>query len=230
MFYAELKIVIEPYTDVDSINSYETISKFLSHSMLQDETLKSYHINKSIKGYVWDSPYPQEKDKIYRAGRVYLFHLRSLDLEFILKMKKCLEMSHDTIFKVLSCQMTSFQYQPISQLKSLSPIICTIEKGRYWVKEDGLQLLMDRLNVCALKKYRQYIGDIEEQPGGFIESISLLNKVPIKIPYKSTSLIGNKVLITCKNDDYSQKLAFAVLGAGLEKSSIGFSYFIMDRR
>ena len=228
-YYSELKIVIQLLEDMYYDKSYETISRFISHAMLQDTDLKKYHEERAIKGYVWDSLYPVEKDKTYRAGRIYLFHLRSLNLEFTLKMKKCLELSHDIVFKVLSCQMASYPYRPITRIKSLTPVITTLESGKYWVKEDGLVSLMKRINVCALKKYRRYIGDIDEQPEGFIESIELLNHKPIMVPYKNTSLFGNKLAITCKDDEYSQKLAFAVLGAGLEKGSIGFSYFIADR-
>ncbi|MDF2821881.1 MAG: associated protein Cas6 [Clostridiales bacterium] len=229
MIYFELKISIQLKEDVIYEKSYQALSKFISHVMLQDESLKEYHQEKFVKGYVFTSLFPIEKDKIYKSGRVYIMHLRSLNLEFILKLKKYMERSHDTVIKVLAIQMSNYLLKPIIQLKSLTPIVCTLDSGRYWTKEDGIKLLMERINTCAIKKYKRYIGELEEEGEGFIESIELLNYKPIKIPYKSTSLIGNKIIISCKSDEYSQKLAFTILASGLEKGSVGMGYFIMDR-
>lgn len=229
MIYFELKISVQLKEDICHDKSYEALSKFISNVMLQDESLKEYHQEKFVKGYVFASLFPIEMDKVYKSGRVYLLHLRSLSLEFALKLKQCMEMSHDIVFKLLACQMSSYLLKPITQLKTLTPIVCTLDSGRYWTKEDGIKLLMERINTCAVKKYKRYIGELEEQGEGFIESIELLNHKPIKIPYKSTSLIGNKIIISCKSDEYSQKLAFTILAAGLEKGSLGMGYFIMDR-
>lgn len=229
MVYYEAKLVLFLQKEIRYENSYEAISKFLSHAMLQDASLKAYHEEKFPKCYVWDSLFPLEKDKLYKVGRIYMLHIRSLDLDFILKLKKCIELSHDEVFKVLACQLTNYPYRLITKLKSLTPVICTLPDQKYWTREDGLKLLEERINICTLKKYRRYVGDIEEDKDGFIESIRLLNEKPISIPYKNTKLIGNKLEITCKTDEYSQKLAFTLLASGLEKCSLGFSYFIMDR-
>jgi len=68
---------------------------------------------------------------------------------------------------------------------------------------------------------------MEEPDDNFIEFIQQTNFKPIKVVYKNTSLIGNKMIIGVKSDEISQKLAFTILGAGLlEKNSIGMGYCI----
>lgn len=229
MIYYEAKLALFLQKEIHCENTYEAISKFLSHVMLQDAFLKAYHEEKFQKNYVWDSLFPLEKDKLYKAGRIYMLHIRSLDLDFMLKLKKCFELSHDEVFKVMTCQLTNYPYKLITKLKSLTPVVCTLSDQKYWTREDGLKLLEERINICVLKKYRRYVGEMEENKDGFIESIRLLNEKSIAIPYKNTKIIGNKLEITCKSDDYSQKLAFTLLASGSEKCSLGFSYFIMDR-
>lgn len=225
MLYYELIITMLLQTDLEAAKSYEFLSRLLSSAMFKDEQLKKLHGQRKMKNYVFCSLYPLEADKIYKKGRAYLFKIRSLDMNLILKFKYLLPQIHAG---VISADMRTFEYRPISHLKSLTPIVATIH-NQSWTKKDGIKVLMERCHINALKKCRAFIDAIQEPNENFIESIQLLNDIPIKIPYKKNSFLGNKLLIGVKSDPVSQKLAFAALGAGiLEKNSIGFGYCIYE--
>ena len=226
LLYYELVTTMLLQSDLEANRTYEFLSRLLAGAMFKDEQLKELHEQRKMKNYVFSGLYPIETRKIYKKGRAYLFNLRSLDMNLILKFKYLLLQLHAG---VISADIRTFEYHPISQLKSLTPVVATINNNRSWTKENGLKLLMERIQINSLKKYRAFIGKIEEPEENFIEGIQLLNHKPIKIPYKSNSFLGNKVILNIKSDSASQKLAFAALGAGiLEKNSIGLGYCIYE--
>lgn len=224
VFY-ELVITMLLQTDLKAVEGYQYLSQIVSGAMLRDAQLKELHEQRCLKGYCLCNLYPREADKLYKKGRVYLWHIRSFDMEFILKLKSILPKLKSG---VISTEVRNFSYRPISQLKTLTPAVATIN-NRSWTKEAGIKILMERIHVNALKKYRAFIGEMEEPSESFIEGIQLLNEKPIKIPYKSNSFLGSRLIIGVKSDLISQKLAFAAIGAGLlEKNAIGMGYCIYE--
>jgi CRISPR-associated endoribonuclease Cas6 len=225
LLYYELVVTILLQTDLEAEKGYEYLSRLISNAMLSDRQLKELHGQKSFKGYSFSNLYPREADKVYRQGRVYIFHIRSLELELLLKLKYLLAQGK---IGVVATEIKNYTYRPISQLKSLTPVVATVN-NRSWTKENGLKLLMERAHINCLKKYRAFIGHMDEPAEIFIESIQLTNEKPIKIPYKSNSFLGHKLLIGVKTDPLSQKLAFTALGAGLlEKNSVGMGYCMYE--
>jgi len=223
--YKELVISILLQADLTMEKSHEYLSRLISQAMLNDVQLKELHGQQVMKGYTFCNLYPLEKDKIYIKNRIYLWHIRSFDYNFLLKIKYLL--SHMKC-GVLTSEIKTFNYKPISQLKTLTPIVLTVD-DRSWLKENGIKILMDRAHINALKKYRTFVGEMDEPQENFIEYIELLNEKPIKIPYKRNSFLGHKVVIGVKSDPVSQKLAFAAIGAGLlEKNSIGLGYCLYE--
>lgn len=225
MIYYELVTTILLQTDVEAAKGYEYLSRLISRAMLQDEQLKELHGKRTLKGYCLCNLYPREEDKIYRQGRVYVFHVRSFEPQLLLKLKYLLP---HLKAGVIAAEMKNFAYKPITQLKSLTPVVATVD-NRSWTKDKGLKLLMERAHVNALKKYRAFVGELDEPEENFIEGIQISNEKPIKVPYKANSFLGHKVMISVKSDSVSQKLAFAAIGAGLlEKNSIGMGYCLYE--
>lgn len=225
MLYYELVITILLQTNIEAEKGYEYLARLISSAMLNDVQLKELHGQKSFKGYSFSNLYPREPDKIYRQGRAYIFHIRSFELDLLLKLKYLLMQGK---VGIIAAEVKNFAYRPISQLKSLTPVVATVD-NRSWTKENGLKLLMERAHINCLKKYRAFIAELDEPQENFIESIRLINEKPIKIPYKANSFLGHKLIIGVKSDPVSQKLAFVALGAGLlEKNAIGMGYCICE--
>lgn len=225
MNYYELIITLVLQKDMEVSRSYEQLSRMISTAMLHDKALKQLHGQSGIKGYTLCNMYPREIDKVYKKNRMYAFSIRSLNMEFILKIKAILPHVQPGI---VATQIKTCKYRYISSIKSLTPVVATLE-NRSWTKEDGILLLMQRCHSNAVRKYRELIGEMPDPEENFIEYIELLNNKPIKIPYKNNSLLGSKVKLGIKSSETAQKLAFTVLGAGLlEKNTLGMGYCVME--
>lgn len=226
MLYYTAKFTIVFKNTIAAHQVNEIISSSINMAMFRDEGLKNLHEKNTFKGYTFSSPYPIETEKIYKPQTLYLLELRSINLNFLLKMKTLLPMS-TSYFKVLSCEVNNCKQQYVDKLVTITPAITTLN-GSYWVKEDGLEVVMDRMHNNAVRKVKILLNDTFPEPSeNFIQCISQLNRKAIKIPYKNTSLIGNKFEIVVKSDAVSQKLAWVVLGCGLaEKGSQGCGFCI----
>lgn len=229
MIYYEGKISICLKQEVPQEEVHQIISKSINSALMKDEALKQLHKEKIFKGYVFCSPYPVEKEKVYLAQKVYLFRLRSIDLNFILKIKNLLPKC-DEYFKVLSFELYNCKQTYIDKLMTLTPAVSTLY-NRNWTKEDGLEVIREKIHSNSVKKAKLFSQNKFQEPSeNFIQCIIQINKKPIKIPYKETSLIGNKFELIIKSDLVSQELAQVILGTGaLEKNSIGLGFCIVAK-
>ena len=222
MYYYNLKLAVMLKHDINYENTYETISNFIAYAMLQDEELKEMHERNEYKDYVFCSLYPLEKEHIYKENQIYAFDLRSINLNFILKMKQLLSITKNSNFKFIMGNIETSSQRPIKSLFTLTPAIVTTDKGDYLIKDD-LKLVRKRINDNAQKKYKNFFK--EEINIDFVNEIKQTNIKPVKIPYKNISLLGNKFEITVKEDKESQKLAYLCLAEGiLEKNAQGFGF------
>lgn len=149
-YYYEILSTVRFNQDVFASEVQSALAHLTNNSMIFDEQLKELHHQNTFKHYVFCAPYPLEADRIYRKGRMYCFHLRTLSLEFALKMKKYLPKAKGTV-KVISTELNNYIKKPITELVTLTPIICTYN-NRCWLPENGLGLLSERIHVNALKK------------------------------------------------------------------------------
>jgi len=203
----------------------EWMSRVISKAMSFDEKLKVKHKMNTFKLFVFDNPKPLEPEKIYFSGRVYVIRIRSFDLAFLLGIRSTFK-KVDCGVKVVASHIVPISYKPITTLITLSPVICTLN-GKYWVNDNGLLVLRDKIFSNACRKAKVIYKDFEEPEDNFIEGIIQLNKIPISTKYKGATLLGAKVEVTVKGDERSQLLAYTVMGAGmLEKNSIGYGFCI----
>ncbi|KLU60523.1 hypothetical protein CEB3_c33740 [Peptococcaceae bacterium CEB3] len=221
-------IILNEDVPVDEVQS--VLAGIISYSMLQDEQLKDQHRQTGFKPYVFSGPYPLEPDRIYRERRMYRFHLRTPNLSFALAMKRCLP-TGNRVAKFVSVEMKNFTEEHIGELISLTPIVSTVS-NRCWMPENGLGLLAERLHVNASKKCKVLDASFKAPDEYFFEHIELLNRKPILVKYKSKGavLLGHKVRLRVKANDWAQQLAYTALTLGLsEKNTLGFGYCLARR-
>lgn len=229
MLYHEAKISICLKEDIPADMIHQTISKAINFSFLKDEALKNMHEENYFKGYTFCNPYPVESSKVYTAQKVYLFRLRSIDLNFMLKIKNLLPKC-DQYFKILSFELYNCKQKYIDKIKTLTPAVSTLY-NRNWTKEDGIEVLREKIHTNAVKKAKLFSKNQFQEPSeNFIQLITQTNKKPIRIHYKESSMLANKFEIIPKSDAASQELAQVVLGSGLlEKNSIGLGFCIVAK-
>ena len=223
MEYYELTLTVQLAEDLDYTLANDRLGQEISNAMLKDSELIELHGRKGFKHYSFNSFYPVEKDGVYKAGRVYIFKIRSLDQSFIKKIKVLLSSNDAELFKVLSTQPKTVKKNFISNLYTLTPVIVTIEDGKPWVKEEDFLLLQKQLQSNLEKKYNDFF-DTEFDKNAdfsFIQRIELLNRKPMVVKYKRIKFLGNKFKIWVNEDEKSQKLAFTAMACGLgEKNTI----------
>jgi CRISPR-associated endoribonuclease Cas6 len=227
LHYYELTVTTFLLTDINFDKANEKIAQAINQTMAQDEELLDKHMQNGYKYYVFNSFYPLEQDKVYKAGRVYVFKIRSLDQVFITKIKRLLPQTANTNFKVLATELTTQKLRYISELYTLTPVVITVD-NKHWLPGNNFMLLQERLHANVEKKFKSFYGESIIPKTNFIQRIEVLNKKPIAYKYKNTKIFGNKFKVTVNEDPISQKLAFIAAACGLgEKGSalgMGFCY------
>jgi len=228
MIFFELVNTVYLLKDTPFNEVNEKIAQFINKAMLGNRDLAIKHEENKYKNYVFDSLYPREKDKIYKAGKIYIFRIRSLDEYFITHIKELLSKTTTDYFKDISGEISQIKQRPIKELYNITPALATIGKNIYWVPGDDTKLLVERMNVNLFKKYKNFFGISLSEEQLFFEKIKILNKKPLVYRYKNTHLFGNKFKIAINDDEISQKLAFLTLGVGLleKNSTVGMGFCI----
>ena len=90
MNYYELTCTTLLLKDIYFDSVGEELGKNINNSMLLDKELSQIHQKKGYKYYVYDNFFPREKEKIYKKGNVYIFRIRSIDKELMLKFRRTL--------------------------------------------------------------------------------------------------------------------------------------------
>jgi len=229
MQYFELTCTAYIKKDISFKESFETISKYISFAMAQDEELKNLHKKKDFKYYVFGGFLPLERDKVYKQANNYRFAIRSLD-EYLIDTlyKKLRENINNPKLLVIETHKRSIKQFFISELYTATPTIITTDNGLFWTMEkDGdILRLQKQLHDNLEKKYKAFCGKDLQAEQNFIQLLEVKNRVPqnieIKKDGKRVRFFGNKFKIVPHEDEVSQKLAFLALGAGLgEKNSFG---------
>ena len=220
MNYFNLKILVQPKKDLVYDETYEKLSHLISQAMIMDDELKEKHEENTYKHYVFCNLYPIEKDLTYKSSNIYTFDLRSMNRNFIIKIKQFLSIINNEDFKIIMSNIESQTQRKINKLITLTPAIFTSEKG-YLV--DALEFAKKRILDNTQKKYKDIYS--QEISIDFIKNIKQTNLKPIKIKYKGIFLLGYKFEIEVNEDPASQSLAYINLAEGCgEKNAIGFGF------
>jgi len=233
MRYFELTCTAYLKENVALEKTFEVISKYISFSMARGG-LESIHKQDGFKHYVFGGFMPIEKDKLYKKGSTYSFVVRSFDEAFIYTLSNALRANIDNSdFLVVHAEQKVIKQFFISELYSATPVIVSIEKGKFWTLQSSGDILQlqKQLHDNLEKKYQSYFGEELKAPQNFIQLIELKNRVPQNIKIhkdgNKVTFFGNKFKIVPNEDEVSQKLAFTALACGLgEKNSYGGGFLL----
>jgi len=214
--------------------SFEIISKYISYSMFQSQTLEGLHRKEGFKYYSFGNFFPVEKAKIYKQGNSYRLIIRSLDENFIDILSNTLRQNiNNPYFQVINTQKRVVKQFFISELYSATPVIVTVENGLFWTmqKDGDIIKLQKQLHDNLEKKYQSFFKEPIKGEENFIQLLEIKNKVPQNIEIikngKRVRLFGNKFKIIPNEDEISQKLAFVSMACGLgEKNSFGGGFML----
>ncbi|MCX7921558.1 MAG: CRISPR-associated endoribonuclease Cas6 [Clostridia bacterium] len=226
MQYYELTATVILTRDIHYTDAGEVIGQTINKTMLQDSELIELHSKSDFKHYVFNSFYPVEKDGVYREGRIYIYKIRSLNQDFIKKMKELLPNTKADIYKVVAVQRKTINRPQISNIYTLTPVVVTREDGKNWVSDDGVGFLKQRLQANLEKKYKAFYNEEVCPLKDIFTGIEVLNRKPIAINFKGSKFLGSKLKLWFNKDSDSQKLAFVAMACGLgeKNTSVGAGF------
>jgi len=219
--------------DITFEQSFEVISKYISFCMAHNGFGK-FHEAKGYKYYTFGGFVPVEREKVYKQGQTYSFTFRTLDEKLVDTLAKALrENVNNAEMLVIETRKKVLSPFFITELYSATPVIVTLENGRYWsMQESGdIMQLQKQLHDNLEKKYKSFFKEELHVNQNFIQLLEIKNKVPQSIithkDKQAIRLFGNKFRIVPNEDEVSQKLAFVALACGIgEKNSYGGGFVL----
>ena len=135
--YFDLYVTLTLPENVNYKNLNEYLSRLINKCLLQDDILKNLHEQKCMKGYVFKGLSPIEQDKVYKAGKKYIFNINIANLDKAIRFRDVL-LTSDHVISVIIRQKT---FRPIKTLSTISPCIVSIgttdnHKPIYWTKKN----------------------------------------------------------------------------------------------
>ena len=213
--------------DITFHNLFSEIATYVDKTLSTDKDLLDFHRATGYKYYVLSGFKELEKDKCYKAGKLYTFSIRCIKEELCNFFLRKLGEGKTETMKGLITTMKVIPRRPIEKLYTITPALIKLEGEGYWRGTLSLDQYEKRLNDNSVKKFQQLTGVKIDDNFRFYDGIKFLNQKPISNYYakKDISLLGDKLELYISNDEQSQKIAYMLLGTGvLENNSRSYGY------
>lgn len=207
------------------------LSNAINYFFTLNEELKMFHKENKIKLYCYEMFSDIEKDKIYKANKIYYFKMRFMDLKLAeLFYKSVLTLKSCNLFNVIGVTPSKLIIdKKVKFIYNITPAILTINNRNkvFTNSKEDIELLKEHIIKNTVKKFNLLNNSNEkyEDYMHIIKDIKVKNKCGIKFNYKNGIMLGNKFDIEISEDFSSQMLVKVMLGAGiLEKNGLSFGY------
>ena len=211
--------------NIELINMLKEISHMVDVALCSTDTMIKFHEENQFKNYCISGFKEIERDRIYKEGKVYSFSIRCISKEFAEFLCRQLSKADTNTMKGLVCDYKVIPHMYIDRLYTVTPAVVQIQEGGYWRNKITIDEYERLLFENSVKKYNSMTGDRLDENFKLYDTITFLNKVPIKTNYKSIQLLGDKVELTINSDERAQAVAYMLLGTGaLLKNSRGYGF------
>lgn len=222
--------------DLYNANYREKISALIDKSFTVTEEMKNFHRRREQKGYVFNGFFDKckkTKDFKYPEGSVYSVRVRSVSEDLMKFFRTNLAKTRTQELQALSFEYRTLPDTVVKTLYSITPAVCKFEDG-YWQKSHTVDDILKRIEQNARKKLA-LLGESVPEDIDFVIGFKKLNEYPIVCEYNrkgdnetdfpKIKLLCDKFELEISPNESSQKLAKAVIGAGmLEMNARGFGY------
>lgn len=210
----EIRCKVFIIKDLQSIDAQSEICKIIDSSLAGDSDWLEFHKKNEFKNYCFDSLYPIPKNKIYEAGKIYTFTVRTINEQLAKYFQKKLAHEYSNIIKCLTTEIRIIPKKFIQQIYSITPVIIKDHSG-YWKQNLLLKDFERRLIENLVKKYNDINSTKLDEDFEFYTSLEFKNRKPCSIKCKNIKLIGDKISLNISDDKTAQDLAYMALGTGL---------------
>jgi CRISPR-associated endoribonuclease Cas6 len=220
----ELKLKLYACKDIKNENSLTCISELIDKNFLKDESLAKIHKENIYKNYVFNSLYPIESSKIYKAGNIYTVVIRTVDEGLVEHFSKVLVNEYTDYLKALALEKKIIPIKHIDRVYSVTPAVAKFDTG-YWRTNETLEIFEKRLRENLIKKYNTYFNTKLSEDFELFTFIKFENQKPIATNYKNIKILGDKITLNVAENSTAQELAYFALGTGiLEMNSRGLGF------
>lgn len=210
----QIRIKLYMLTDI-SLNRIQTkLTAFIDKGFQTKKELSQLHEENKFKNYCYDLPYPVEKDKIYKKGKIYTVTIRTIDSELAKYFQEECVNTYTDEMKGLTSEIRIIPKKIIDSLYTLTPVILKNDRG-YWRKHMRLEEFEEQLKVNLIKKWNTFTGEKLPEDFQLYTFLEFLNETPIPMEYKNVKLLGDKIRLQISDNETAQKLAYMALGTGL---------------
>lgn len=200
------------------------LTALIDKGFVGNEALMRMHEENRYKNYVYDLPYPIEKDKIYRAGKIYSVTIRTIDDTLANYFHEICVNQFTEVIKGLTSEIQIIPKKLIGSIYTLTPAVLKDEKG-YWKGHMKLEEFEERLKVNLIKKWNTVSEIKMEEDFQLYTLLEFLNEGPVAMEYKNIRLLGDKLRLQIADNPRAQDLAYMALGTGiLEMNSRGAGF------
>lgn len=210
----QIRIKLYMLTDVVLNRIQTNLTAFIDKGFLENKELLQMHEENRFKNYCYDLPYPVEKDKIYKKGKIYTVTVRTIDPKLAKYFQEVCVNSYTDEVKGLTSEIRIIPKKVIDSLYTLTPVILKDDKG-YWRKHMQLAEFENQLKVNLVKKWNTFTGEKLSEDFSLYMLLEFLNETPVPMEYKSIKLLGDKIRLQIADNETAQKLAYMALGTGL---------------
>lgn len=209
----ELNLKVFLLKNIASVKSTESIAELIDRSFINTDEMKKFHKERKFKFYTFNSFYPLEADKTYKAGKVYTVLIRSVNENLVKYFEKYLANEYTDKIKALTIETKVISKKYIQKLYSVTP--CVAKFDGYWKGKYNLSEYEDRMKINLIKKYQEFSDIKLDENFELFTHISFDNEKPILIPIKNINLLGDKLTLQVAENETAQTLSYFALGVGL---------------
>lgn len=210
--------------DIGYNDLQEKLTRYLDSYLAKESDFLNYHNEKNYKYYSFNSLYPLERDKVYKAGNIYTLTIRTIDECLAKYLSKGVANHYTKYMKGLTLEQRVIPKKLIEKIYSITPAIMKNDEG-YWKGNLSVEEFEKRVKDNLVKKYKEFTNEEINEDFELYNLIVFKNQKPCSINYKGIKLLGDKLEITIGSDSIAQAIAYMALGTGiLENNSRGMGF------
>lgn len=220
----EIKLKVYLLENVELSSAQSVISKFIDVALSKKSDMLEFHNKNVYKNYCFNSFYPLEEDRMYKADNIYSIIIRTIDKNLAIYFNDILPNIYTKELKGLKSEYKIITNKAIKLIYSITPVVIKNEEG-YWKNIISRNEFERRIKDNLIKKYNRFTNEKIDEEFILYSLVEYKNNKPIAIQYKNIVLLGDKISLEIEQNKEAQLLAYMALGTGLgEMNSRGLGF------
>lgn len=220
----EIKLKVYLLENVELSSAQSVISKFIDVALSKKSDMLEFHNKNVYKNYCFNSFYPLEEDRMYKADNIYSIIIRTIDKNLAIYFNDILPNIYTKELKGLKSEYKIITNKAIKSIYSITPVVIKNEEG-YWKNIISRNEFERRIKDNLIKKYNRFTNEKIDEEFVLYSLVEYKNNKPIAIQYKNIVLLGDKISLEIEQNKEAQLLAYMALGTGLgEMNSRGLGF------